>query len=254
LASASLLAVSASTGALLLRQQRSQAHPFLPLDILRLPGVARICGTVVCFAACLFALVFLLPIYLQLGRGANASDAGWQMLPLTAGLVVGSTINARITVRTALPTRMPPYGLGASALALLVLAIAPASIGTIDAAAAIVGIGFGTVMPSAQLAIQTLAGRAKLGAAAALLSLTRSSGASVGTAAFSALMFALLRIAPGGVDSAAPLQIGTLSPAQVVHACQWAFASIALVVALGAWIASRVPQVHLLGSEARAAG
>ena len=53
----------------------------------------------------MFALVFLLPIHLQLGHGANASDAGLQMLPLTVGLVVGSTINGRITARTAMPSR-----------------------------------------------------------------------------------------------------------------------------------------------------
>ena len=64
----------------------------------------------------------------------------------------------------------------------------------IETAAATVGLGLGTVMPSAQLTTQTLAGRARLGAAAALLSLTRSLGASLGTAAFGGLAFALLHV------------------------------------------------------------
>ena len=40
-----------------------------------------------------------------------------------------------------------------------------------------VGVGFGTVMPCAQLVLQTLAGRTRLGAAAATVSLSRSVGA-----------------------------------------------------------------------------
>ncbi len=245
--SAMLLATCAVAGMALVRQQRRHVHPFLPLDILRIPGVRWICGTVVCFAASMFALVFLLPIYLQLARGANASDAGWQMLPLTAGLVVGSTINSRITARTALPNRMPPYGLALSALALFLLAFAPASIWVTDTAAALVGLGFGTVMPSAQLSIQTLSGRAKLGAAAALLSLTRSSGASLGTAAFGAIVFALLQT--DGAAQGAALSLERMTPAQIAHAFHIAFAAVAVFVAFGAWVAMRVPTVHLLHDE-----
>jgi EmrB/QacA subfamily drug resistance transporter len=241
--SGTLLAFTVVGTALLLRQQRRHPSPFLPLDILRMPGVGWICATAICFAASMFALVFLLPIYLQLAHGASASGAGWQMLPLTLGIVVGSTLNSRITARTGLPTRMPPYGMGAAALALAVLAFGPQALWVNNVAAAVVGLGFGTVMPSAQLAVQVIAGRARLGSAAALLALTRSTGASLGTAVFGGLVFALLRVGP--VEEGGALRLSNLSPTQVAHAFHIAYASLAAFVAFGAWTATRVPPVHL---------
>ena len=242
--SAGLIVLALLGGAALLRQQRRHPSPFLPLALLQLPGVPWICGTVIVFAASMFALIFLLPIHLQLGHGANASEAGLQMLPLTVGLVLGSTINARITARTATPSRTPPLGLAAAALALAGIALAPPSLGVIVAASAVVGLGFGTVMPSAQLSIQTLAGPARLGAAAALVSLTRSFGASLGTAAFGGLAFALLHVMPGeGVPAATPA-VG-LSQAALTQAFHIVYGVLALFVATGALIASRVPAVHL---------
>jgi EmrB/QacA subfamily drug resistance transporter len=244
--SVALVAMSLGAGVLLLRQQRRHSAPFLPLDLLRLGGVRWICATVLVFAASMFALVFLLPIQLQLGHGASAADAGLQMLPLMLGLVVGATLNGRITARTGLPTRMPPWGLGLSALALGVLALAPPSPRLLGGAAAVVGLGFGTVMASAQLATQTLAGRARLGAAAGLLSLTRSLGASLGTAAFGGLAFVLLHVKPAGEGVAQALP-QDLSPQGLTQAFHVVYGVLALFVALGAWLASRVPAVHLEG-------
>jgi predicted MFS family arabinose efflux permease len=246
--SVGLVLTSAVAGVLLLRQQRRHPSPFLPLEVLRLPGVAWICGTVLVFAASMFALVFLLPIQLQLGHGANAADAGLQMLPLTVGLVVGATLNGRITARTGLPTRMPPWGLSLAAVALGVLALVPSSPRGLAVGSAVVGLGFGTVMASAQLATQVLAGRARLGAAAALLSLTRSLGASLGTAAFGGLAFVLLHVTPAGEGAAPAAALSVnLPPQALAHAFHVVYAVLALFVAGGAWMASRVPAVHLEG-------
>jgi len=242
--SAMLVAMALVAGAALVRQQRRHPSPLLPLDLLRLPGAPWICAMVVIFAASMFALVFLLPIQLQLGHGESASGAGWQMLPLTGGLVLGSTINGRITARTALPTRTPPWGLGAAAVALAVLALAPSNLWVIDTAALVIGLGFGTVMPAAQLSVQVLAGRSRLGAAAALLSLVRSSGASLGTAALGGLVFALLKLQPGQAEGQM-LKLDGLTPEQISHAFHIVFAMLAVFVALGAWVASRVPRVKL---------
>lgn len=243
-ASVGLLACGLAAGALLWRQQKRHPSPLLPLDLLALPGVGWICATVICFAAAMFALVFLLPIQLQLALGQNASNAGWQMLPLTGGLLIGSTINSRITARTALPTRTPPYGFAMAAMALAVLAFAPPSLWVIDTACAVIGLGLGTVMPAAQLSTQVLAGRARLGAAAALLSLTRSSGAALGTAAFGGLAFVLLKLNPGQADGQA-LRLDSLTPAQFTHAFHVAYACLAVFAGLGVWAATRVPPVQL---------
>jgi EmrB/QacA subfamily drug resistance transporter len=244
--SALLLAIAVASGLALWRQQRGHPNPFLPLDILRLPRVGWVCLSVIGFSGTMFALLFLLPIYLQAGGNGDALDAGLQLLPLTFGIVAGSFLNGRITAWTGSSGRLPPFGLGAAALALLAVAVLPPSHWSITAAAAICGIGFGTVMPNAQMATQILAGRERLGAAAALLSLTRSIGASIGTAAFGGLAFMLLQSTPG-----AALQLQGLDPARVTHAFHTVFAALAVFAGCAALIALRAPRIDLREHAAR---
>jgi predicted MFS family arabinose efflux permease len=242
--SAALAASALVCGVALARQQRRHPFPFLPLDVLRLPGVGWICLSVVGFSGTMFALVFLLPIYLQVGQQSSASAAGLQLLPLTLGMVTGSTLNARFSARTRRSGVLPPFGLGAAALALLALAVVPESHTSIAIASAVCGIGFGTVMPSAQIGTQMLAGRERLGAAAALLSLTRSTGASLGTAMFGGLAFTLLNVQAAGGEGA-QVSLDHLDPARVSHAFHLTFGAVAVFAALGALAATRAPRMDL---------
>ncbi|MBA2961246.1 MULTISPECIES: MFS transporter [Ramlibacter] len=244
--SAGLLALAAGSGALLAYQQRRHPFPFLPLDVLRVPGVGWVCLSVMGFSGSMFALVFLLPIYLQVGQNTSATGAGLQLLPLTIGMVVGSTLNARFSSRSQRSGVLPPWGLGTAAVALFGLAVLPPSHLGISVAAALCGMGFGTVMPSAQIAVQVLGGRERLGAASALLSITRSTGAAVGTAAFGGLAFALLNLRAGGGEGAT-VRLDGLDPGQVTHAFHIVFGVVALYAAAGAFFASRAPRMDLAG-------
>jgi EmrB/QacA subfamily drug resistance transporter len=251
--SGGLACTAALSGALLARQQRRHPFPFLPLDVLRVRGVGWICLSIVGFAGTMFALVFLLPIYLQVAQNATAAGAGLQLLPLTIGMVVGSTVNARVSRRTHRSGMLPPWGLAAASLALATLAVLPPTAFGIAAASAVCGLGFGTVMPSAQIATQILAGRERLGASAALLSLTRSTGAAVGTAAFGGLAFALLDGQArdgGGAGAGAGGVLAGLSAAQVTHAFHLVFGVLAAYAALAAVAASRAPRMDLAAREA----
>lgn len=244
LASAVLAGTSVVTGAILWRQQQRHANAFLPLEVLRLPGVPWICLSVIGFAGSMFALLFLLPIYLQAGHKADAVDAGLQLLPLTLGLVVGSTINGRVSARTGKSGVLPPWGLGAAALALLALTVLPRTPWAIGVAVGICGIGFGTVMPNAQMGTQLLAGRERLGASASLMSLTRSTGASIGTAAFAGLAFLLLQ--PGdATTSGTGLRLDQVDPARVASSFDWVFVALAAFVGAAALAASRAPTLDL---------
>ncbi len=227
---------------LLVREERLTESPFLPVELLREPGAALMVGTVLCFASCFFACVFFLPVYVQLGAGAQAKEAGLLLLPVTLGMVIGATLTGRVVARTARPTPMPVFGLAVSALALLGLGLVAPTPKVVAALGLACGIGFGTVMPCAQLVLQTLAGRSRLGAAAATVSLSRSVGAALGTALFGALVFALLH----GVNLDAALRAhGAGDNAPIEHAFKIAFVGAAGIAALGAVIASRLPKIHL---------
>jgi EmrB/QacA subfamily drug resistance transporter len=243
-ASGALAGIALASGAVLWRQQNRHPHPFLPLEVLRLPGVKWVCLSAVAFSGTLFALLFLLPIYLHLARGASAVDTGLQLLPLTAGVVAGSVLNGRVSAWTGVSGRLPPWGLATAALALAALALLPPTPWTIALVAAACGLGFGSVMPSAQMATQILAGRERLGAASALLALTRSLGSSVGTAAFGGLAFVLLQ-PPGGFAAGQGLQLEGMDPAQVARAFALVFGALSVFAALGALAAWRAPRMDL---------
>lgn len=248
--SAVLAIVAIAAGLALARQQRTHPNAFLPLAILRLPGVPWVCASVVCFAGAMFGLLFLLPIYLQVARHSTALDAGLQLLPLTAGIVAGSTLNSRYSAWTGTSGKLPPWGLGAAALAVGALAFVPPVPWLITAAALVCGLGFGTVMPSSQLATQILAGRERLGASAALLALTRSVGATLGTAAFGGLAFVLLQ--PPGGATGDTLSVQGLDPARVEHSFHIVFGVLAVFTALGAMAAWRAPCMDLRKHAAQA--
>lgn len=243
--SAALAGSAVLAGVLLAAQQRRHPFPFLPLDVLRIRGVGWVCLSIIGFSGTMFALIFLLPIYLQVAQNASAAGAGLQLLPLTLGMVVGSTVNARFSAKTRRSGVLPPWGLGMASLALGALALLPPTPLSIGIASAACGIGFGTVMPSAQIATQMLAGRERLGAAAALMSLTRSTGAALGTAAFGGLAFALLNVHAGSGEGAR-LRPEGLSPEWVTQAFHLVFAALAVYAAAGAFAAARAPRMDLV--------
>ena len=242
LPSVAMAAAALVLGLVLARRERGQQHPFLPLELLRLPAIAWTSLSVTLFAASMFALVFFLPVYLQLGHHGDAAHAGLLLLPLTGGLVLGSNLTGRLVAKTGRPDQPPRYGLTLAALALMLLGLLPGGSWTVGLLGVLAGLGFGTVMPTSQLVIQTVAGRTRLGAAAATVSLARSVGASVGTAVFGALVFGLassaeLQAALHGGSAAATLQ--------VTHAFHLAFLAAGALTLIAAWASTRVPRVEI---------
>jgi EmrB/QacA subfamily drug resistance transporter len=245
------LAMACAAAALwwaLVRRESHDADPFLPVELLRDPSIARMALAVVCFGATMFALVFFLPIFLQLAQGADARASGLLLLPVTVGVVVGSTITGRVIARLGRPKPMPVGGLALAAGSLVLLAALPLRLPLLAGLGFTCGVGLGTVMPTAQIITQWLAGRDRLGAAAAIVVLARATGAALGTAGFGALVFALL---PAGTvispdaTSGAGLAVAPAIAGAMTHAFRVAFGGIALVALLGAFAASRVRRIRL---------
>src|SRR5262249_48164889 len=136
--------------------------------------------------------IFFLPIYLQLGHKVSPQLSGLLLLPVTAGMVVASITSSRILARTGRPHWIPVSGMASSATALLLLGLLPPRFDLIIVLVFFSGLGFGTVMPTTQLTVQTVAGREKLGAATAIVALARSTGGAAGAALFGAIVFAML--------------------------------------------------------------
>jgi MFS family permease len=240
--SAALAAGSVLLWGALIRREFVLATPFLPIELLRDRSMRYLSLTVVSFSSCLFALIFFLPVLLQMGHGADAQRAGVLLLPLMLGIVAGSTITGRIVSRTGRPTVMPMAGMSLSCAALLLMALLPAHGELVAALGALCGFGFGGVAPTSQIISQVLAGRERLGAAASVVSLSRYTGAALGTAIFGAFVFAL---APTGGGRFDPHNLAATASAQLTHAIRSGFVVLAAVAAVGAWFASRMQKIRL---------
>jgi predicted MFS family arabinose efflux permease len=240
--SLALVAGSALLWTALIRRELRRSDPFLPIELLRDRSIRYVCLTVVAFASCLFALIFFLPVLLQIGHGADARRAGALLLPVTLGIVAGSTLTGRIVSRTGRPSQMPVAGLSISCVALVLMSVWAPRSDLIAALGALCGFGFGSVMPTAQIISQTLAGRDRLGAVASAVSLSRYIGAALGTAMFGAFVFAL---APDTSGSTGQHALAATASAQLSHAIRIGFGALAAVAAAGAWSASRVQRIRL---------
>ncbi|MEP7058241.1 MAG: MFS transporter [Caldimonas sp.] len=237
--SVALAAASLLLWAVLVRVERRAERPFLPIDLVRRPPIRYAVLTVVGFASAMFAMVFYLPVYLQIALHSSAAQSGMLLLPLTAGIVCGAALTGRLIVWTGRPTDIPKFGLLLAAASLCAMALAPADKRILIGLGFTTGLGLGSVMSVMQIVTQTEAGPARLGAAAGTISLARSLGSSLGASAFGALIYGSIG---GRLDFAAlqdPQMLG-----RVESAFRFAFLGAAALCVLAAWTASRVPALH----------
>jgi MFS family permease len=243
--------------ALLLRHERRVAAPLLPLKLLRQPTIWRTNAMAACTGAVLVSLITFLPIYLQVVRGADPSDTGLLMLPLTAFIAVGSIITGRLISSTGRTALIPSIGLPLAATALVALAIlAPhLRLSQLPFLFAAIAISSGTAMTVVQTTVQMLAGPKQLGAAAASVQFSRSIGAAVGTAVVGAMLFGVLAASDpatagmfAGIVQQGPKALAGLPAARldimeavIAVAFRAAFLTIASFSAIGAVLAWTVP-------------
>lgn len=191
---AGLLAVSGAALLLLLRQERRAVHPLLPMGLLRQQPIWRSNLMGFCVGAMLVSMVTFVPIWLQVVRGVGPGEVGLMLLPMTAGIAIGSLFTGRAMTRTGRLAIFPSVCLVVTISALLILAFAAPLLSNLAVPALFVvySLTLGTAMPVVQLTVQLVAGRANLGAASASVQFSRSVGAAFGTAVVGAVLFAVL--------------------------------------------------------------
>jgi MFS family permease len=228
--------------ATLVWHERRHETPFLPVELFADRAIRLSALLVMLFAACMFALIFFLPIYLQLGHRVSAAVSGLLLLPVTAGQVTGNLVCTRVLRRTGDPYVLPIVGMACTTVGLLLLGVLPPTMGLVAVLGFVSGLGLGTVMPITMLIAQTVAGRTKLGAATATLSLSRSTGGAAGAALFGAIVFAMI---PDVDRQTIAQQASAVEYERVLRAFHRAFLCSAGVAALAVYIAARMPRMKL---------
>ena len=189
-----LVVIAAIALVVLIRQERRAPTPLLPINLLRNPTILRSDLMALCLAGAVVSMITFLPLYLQIARGVTPGDTGMLMLPLTAGIGIGSIFTGRMIAQTGRTAIWPSCGLAVSVVTLIFLAIwAPSlPVSVLPWAFAVISMSFGTGMPVVQITVQTIAGPTSLAAAAASVQISRSIGAAVATAVVGTVLFAIL--------------------------------------------------------------
>jgi MFS family permease len=168
--------------------------------------------------------------------------SGLLLLPVTAGQATSAVLATRILRRTGDPHLIPVLGMSLTSCALLLIAVLPPHIGTAGVLGFVAGLGLGTVMPINQTVVQVVAGRTRLGAVTATVSLARSTGGAAGAALMGALVFAFIPDADRAtlVQKASEMDLDV-----VIRAFHRAFLFAATLAALAAFTAYRMPRIKL---------
>lgn len=243
--------------------ERRAAEPILPMWLfgMNVFWVTSIIGFIV--GAAMFGAITFLPIYLQIAKGATPTGSGLQLIPMTLGILVSSTLSGQYMGRTGKYYILPIIGMTLLAVGLLALTQLSRETGIIYFSLALVlaGMGMGCIFPVVTTAVQNAVPRETLGTSTAAGILLRQTGGALGVAAFGALFSTRLTAglgdaaaALGGGADLGPQTMAKLSPAMqttvagavvdAVHPIYWIAAAMAVVGLCFAFILQEVPLVN----------
>ena len=165
-------------------------NPILPLELFRVPvfSIANAASFIINIA--FLGIIMFLPLFMQLVLGISATNSGFTLLPLMAGLIVSSTLTGLLVTRTG---RYKPFMIfGALVLLVGVFTLTSISLATTQLGLAwrmvIVGIGLGPAQSLFTLAIQNAVPQAQLGTATGASQFFRQIGSTIGLAVFGSLL------------------------------------------------------------------
>jgi EmrB/QacA subfamily drug resistance transporter len=194
--------------------ERRAAEPILPPTLFsnRVFAVTGAIGFVIGFA--LFGALTYLPLFQQVVRGDSPTESGLQLIPVMAGVLIGSIGSGQIITRTGRYKVFPVVGTGLATVGMLLLsrldADTPVALGALYML--VMGLGLGLVMQVLVLAVQNAVDYAQLGVATSGATLFRSMGGSLGTAVLGAIFSNRLASELAGTPAAATVG-GSIDPA-----------------------------------------
>ncbi|MGI8696508.1 MAG: MDR family MFS transporter [Mycobacteriales bacterium] len=139
----------------------------------------------------MFGGISVLPLYLQIVKGASPTKSGLLLLPLTAGIMVASIISGQLISRTGRYRPFPIIGSGLMVVGLILMhGIGADTSFTVTAIYMVVfGLGLGNVMQPITLAVQNAMPARDIGVATSSATFFRQMGGTLGVAVFLSVLF-----------------------------------------------------------------
>jgi MFS family permease len=191
-----LVALALFAGVVLLRVERRQPEPLLPLPLFAEASIWRLLSLSILVVAAQVGLISFLPLWLQVVRGLEAANAGLVLLAISIGSSFGAFFSGKMVARTGHAMLWPSIGLPVAAAIWSVLAAYAATM-PLWLMLALLGVatfGSGTSYPVVQTTVQAAAGQGRLGIAAAGVAFSRNFGAALGAALAAAAIFGAMAL------------------------------------------------------------
>jgi EmrB/QacA subfamily drug resistance transporter len=259
-----LLGISVAGLAAFVFVESRVAHPILSLRLFtnRTFTFANLASFIVSMS--FMGVVSFLPLYLQLGAGAQPAQSGFVMLPLMLGLIAASTISGQLVSRFGV---FKPILLGGQAImvmgTILLTLIHPGmSLWDVAWRILIFGIGLGPAQALFSLAVQNAVQPQEIGVATSTSQFFRQIGSTIGVAMFGSLLTANLSSGKHGMSLAdlqkmaalraanphqAASSLDLASQAAITHAMQGVFWASLITLFVGIGMTLLVPGVKLRG-------
>ena len=168
----------------LMRVERHVLTPIFPLRVLETDQMRYLNLAALLAGAVMFVLIFYIPLQLQDVFGFSPTYTGFVIVPLVAGIPIGSIINGRLFPRETNPQRLMVLGSVLLCIGCIgsLTFTATSSQTYMLVVMGFCGLGLGFLLPNFTLFSQIIAQREDAGIATALVQTTRALGSAVGTA------------------------------------------------------------------------
>jgi EmrB/QacA subfamily drug resistance transporter len=226
---AGLAALAVVCGGMFLLQERRASEPILPPElfgrsVFRISTAGTFLTGIIMFGATIF-----LPIFLQLVTGVSATNSGALLAPLMIGMIATSIGGGRFIAVTGRYKILPVIGFTICLASYALMSTMTRATAQLEVSAYMVllGLGIGLIPQVLTTSTQNEVPQRHLGAATSGLQFFRSMGASLGVAAFGAILnsrltYWLPRLLPAGTSAeginpadiqGSPAQLASLPPA-----------------------------------------
>jgi EmrB/QacA subfamily drug resistance transporter len=177
-----------------LAERRIGDDALIPLRFFRIRtfSVGSMIGVVIGMG--MFGGIVVLPLYLQIVKGASPTKAGLLLLPATLGIMAGSLISGQLISRTGRYKIFPVVGSVLMVLGLLLLHFVRVDTPLWQASIAmgVFGLGLGGNLQPLILAVQNAMPPQDIGVATSSVTFFRQMGGTLGTAVFLSILFSTL--------------------------------------------------------------
>ncbi|WP_226549945.1 MDR family MFS transporter [Celeribacter naphthalenivorans] len=169
--------------------EQKASEPILPIGLFKMNVFSITSAISFVSGALMFGALTFIPVFLQMAKGASATQSGLQLIPMTFGILTASTISGQYMSRTGRYRLLPVIGLSIATVALVSLTRLSPEMHSWSLWLSLVGLGLGMgcIFPVVTTAVQNAVPREQIGTATAAGLMFRQVGGSIAVALFGAL-------------------------------------------------------------------